>query len=282
MLKHDAYVAVGAGQKKGFPVVLRPEGAGETGDLAWQKKGNFGQKIGRRTKEANAFVAISRSVEDELRAAGYDRERIHRLPNGVPIPEPIWQRRDDWRHAPRAVFVGRLAPEKGIETLIEAWVKVREARPTALLRLVGDGPERAILEAGVGKLGLGDAVEFTGVLSDVEGQLRAADLFILPSREEGMSIALLEAMALGMPILATNIPGNRKLITDFKNGRLVEPGDPEAMARVVLEQWGQADRSFHMSRFARQKVQAEFSIGAMARSHLDLFRQVIAGGGPSC
>ncbi len=114
MLKHDAYVAVAAGRRMGFPVVLRPEGAGATGDLAWQAWGNFGRKIGSRCRQADAFVAISREIASELKEAGYDPARIHSLPNGVPVPESPWQRRPDWRKAPRAIFVGRLAPEKGL------------------------------------------------------------------------------------------------------------------------------------------------------------------------
>ncbi len=69
MLKHDAYVAVEAGRRLGFPVVLRPEGAGATGDIAWQSWGDFGRKIGRRCREADAFVAISRAIEAELQDA---------------------------------------------------------------------------------------------------------------------------------------------------------------------------------------------------------------------
>lgn len=276
MLKHDAYVTVGVGRRLGFPVVVRPEGAGATGDLAWQGRGTLGRRIGDRARRADAVVAISKGVEDELLAAGYRRDRVHRLPNGVPVPDRAWQRRAGWREAPRAVYVGRLAPEKGVDTLIEAWGIVRDRWPTAVLTLVGDGPERPALEAGTGKLGLGDAVEFLGARADVEPVLRGADLFVLPSREEGMSVALLEAMALGLPIVATSIPGNRRLIVDFKNGRLAPPDDPPGLARVILEQFAGFDRAFHMSRSARQRVELEFSIGAMARKHLELFRRVVA------
>ena len=81
MLKHDAYVVVEQGKRRGFPVVLRPEGAGATGDLAWQKWGRFGRQIGERCKRADAFVAISPSVRGELVAEGYDPSRIFDLPS---------------------------------------------------------------------------------------------------------------------------------------------------------------------------------------------------------
>jgi glycosyltransferase involved in cell wall biosynthesis len=274
MLKHDAYVAVGEGRRRGFPVVLRPEGAGATGDIAWQSWGRFGRRIAARCKQADAFVSISAAVADELKRAGYDPSKVHTLPNGVPVPEPAWQRRADWRAAPRAAFVGRLAPEKGLDTLLDAWPAVRAAFPAARLSLLGEGPERPVLERQAARLGLSDAVELPGATDDPTAALRAADLFILPSREEGMSVALLEAMALGIPLVATSIPGNRRLVQDFKHGRLVPPDDPPALARAVVEQWTHFDRSFHLSRTARKRVQDEFSIRSVAREHMELFRKL--------
>ena len=95
-----------------------------------------------------------------------------------------------------------------------------------------------------------------------------------------MSIALLEAMALGIPVLASSIPGNRRLIADMKQGRLAPPDDPEGLARAVLAQWADFDRAIHMARAARHKVAQEYSITAMARRHLDLFRNVVRSKGP--
>jgi glycogen synthase len=279
MLKHDAYVAVAAGQRLGFPVVLRPEGAGATGDLAWQSWGRFGRKIGDRCRQADAFVAISREIAQELSKAGYDRTRIRSLPNGVPVPESAWQRRPEWRKAPRAVFVGRLAAEKNLPSLIRAWPEVRKVHPGAQLILAGEGPERLTLEELTRSLGLGlgqtQAVELPGAVADVTGALREADLFVLPSLEEGMSIALLEAMALGIPLVASSIPGNRRLVSDFKHGRLAPPDDPVALARVITDQWENFDRAFHMSRAARSRVENEFSITAVARKHLAMFHELL-------
>ncbi|WP_165227368.1 glycosyltransferase [Aquisphaera insulae] len=283
MLKHDAYVAVGEGRRRGFPVVVRPEGAGATGDLAWQSWGRFGRRIGARCKHADAIVAISREIDRELRLAGFDPAKIHPLPNGVPIPAEPWQKRADWKAAPRAAYVGRLAPEKGLDTLVAAWPAVREVHPSARLTLVGEGPERPALERQARELGLElgpeGAIDLPGASADVAADLRRADLFVLPSREEGMSIALLEAMALGIPLVASSIPGNRRLIADFKHGRLAPPDDPAALARTILDQWANLDRAFHMSRAARSRAQNEFSIAAVARRHLALFRQLIDGRG---
>jgi glycosyltransferase involved in cell wall biosynthesis len=296
MLKHDAYSVIGAGERLGFPVVLRPEGAGATGDVAWQSWGNLGGKIGRRCRRATAFVAISKSIEHELRDAWTcgtmrrsplaetlhrtpETPRIESIPNGVPVPELAWQRRPDWSAAPRAIFVGRLAPEKGLDTLIKAWPFVRATFKSAQLTLIGEGPLRSELQETVTGLGMalgpGQAVNIPGPMDNPSEAMRGADLFVLPSREEGMSIALLEAMALGIPLVASSIPGNRRLVGDFKHGRLAPVDDPEGLARVIIDQWSNFDRAFHMSRAARSRVDQEFSIQNMARQHLALFENVL-------
>ena len=117
MLKHDAYVVVGEGRRRGFPVVLRPEGAGATGDLAWQSWGRFGRRIGRRCRTADAIVSISAAITAELTAAGYNPATIFALPNGVPVPDVPWQPRPEWRAAPRADsrLPGRLHRRGGVE-----------------------------------------------------------------------------------------------------------------------------------------------------------------------
>ena len=276
MLKHDAHVAVGVGGRLGVPVVLRPEGAGDTGDLAWQKWGRFGRKIAARCHHADAVVAISSTIERELIEDAYEVDRIVRLPNGVPVPDRPWRPREDWRVAPRAVFVGRLAREKGLDTLIDAWEVVRRAHRHAHLTILGEGTERAALESRVGHLGLGDSVTFAGPTADPSSTLEASDLFVLPSREEGMSIALLEAMALGMPIVVSAVPGNRQVLVDFRHGRLAPPNHPLALAEAIVEQWGNYDRAIHMGEAARDLVRREYSIEEIARRHLALFRDLIA------
>ncbi len=296
MLKHDAFVAIGAAKRKGFRVILRPEGAGETGDLAWQSWGNFGRSIGVRCRESDAFVAISSSIELELREAWRSgtlrpsrfaqflhhmpkEPRIVTIPNGVPVPERPWQQRAEWRQTPQAVFIGRLAPEKGLDTLIRSWPIVRATYPGATLSLIGEGPQRKLLEDQAKALGLtlgpGQAVDLPGAMVSPSLALRKADLFVLPSREEGMSIALLEAMALGIPLVASSIPGNRRLISDFEHGRLFASDDTDHLARVIIEQWENPDRAIAMGHAARNRVDREFSIRAVAQRHLTLFRDVV-------
>ena len=275
MLKHDAYAVLGAASRLGFPVILRPEGAGATGDIAWQAWGRGGRAIARRCHQANALVAISPAVRAELKADGYDPDRIRDLPNGVPIPDDPWNPPGELSNTLHAVAVGRLSFEKGADTLVNAWPMVVQQVPTARLTLVGDGPERTRLEALVRELNLLSSVDLPGSSSDPSITLRRANLFVLPSREEGMSIALLEAMALGIPTVATAIPGNQALITPGIHGRLASPDAPPALAQAIIDQY--RDRSAQaQGQAARARVEADYSIAAVARRHVILFEQVIA------
>jgi glycosyltransferase involved in cell wall biosynthesis len=296
MLKHDAYAVLGAKARRSFPVVLRPEGAGATGDVAWQSRGNFGRIIGHRCRKADAFVAVSGPIDLELRAAwksgtmrlcAIDRLMDRRLrepwvtmiPNGVPVPPVPWMRLATSMHQPRAVFIGRLAAEKGLDTLVDAWPLVRAAFPGAQLILAGEGTARAALEAQSRRhslrVGPDGAISLPGVSLNPMELLRGADLFVLPSREEGMSIALLEAMALGIPIVASSIPGNAFLIRDGEHGRLAPPNDPYRLAQVIIEQWLAPVSADQMGQAARRRVQAEFSIEGVAHKHLKLFHQIL-------
>jgi glycosyltransferase involved in cell wall biosynthesis len=118
-------------------------------------------------------------------------------------------------------------------------------------------------------------VEFPGRVGDATEALRSFDVFVLPSHEEGMSIALLEAMALGLPVVATSIPGNLRVVSDGEHGLLAPPGDPSSLADAILAQWAEFDRACEMGRLARGRVKREFSITAVARRHLRWFEELL-------
>jgi glycosyltransferase involved in cell wall biosynthesis len=251
--------------------------------------------IGQRCRQADAFVAISKSIDNELHESWQTgtlrsletvvtnhralEPQIIPIPNGVPIPEIAWECRENWQAEPRAGFVGRLAHEKGLDTLIDAWPRVRACYPSARLILIGEGLEQASLvrraRAHSLTVGPGQAVELAGGLADPSRALHDADLFVLPSREEGMSIALLEAMALGIPLVASAISGNRLLVNDFEHGRLTPVDDPEGLARIIVDQWSHFERAIELSRAARHRARQEFSIEVVARKHLEVFHEIV-------
>lgn len=171
--------------------------------------------------------------------------------------------------------VARLATVKDHGTLLSAFVKLREKRPDAHLTLIGDGPEKSKLLAQRDALGLGASVTFAGERSDVAPLLPAFDVFALSSVSEGISLTLLEAAAAGLPIVATNVGGNREVVVDGETGILVPPRDParfaDALDRVAIE----LDRS-GFGAAGRERVKARFSVEEMARAYHDLYAELLA------
>lgn len=288
MLKHDAYAALGAAQ--GAAVVLRAEGAGSTGDCQWQRTHRFGRLFARRCRRADAVVAPSRAIEAELLALRYGRPKVHCLPNGVPLPpaaDPAARaaaRRALAEaqpslflpaRAPLAVTTGRLHPGKGLDDLLEAWPAVTAHHPEARLWIIGDGPHRGALEARMGRLGLFGRVVLAGAFDAVDEFLAAADLFVLPSLEEGMSLALLEAMAAGLPLVACDIPGNRAVVEDGRDGLLVPPGSPPRLAAALRDLLDHPARASELGAAARRRVAAEFTLAATVDRHLELFQRLL-------
>lgn len=289
MLKHDAFAALAAA--RGKPVVLRAEGAGASGDVAWQRQAAVGRLIGRRCRSAAAVVAPSPRIEAELSGAGYPGSRIRPIANGVRIPAPVDpQRRQTARDAlclahtalyvppgaPLAVYTGRLHPGKGLEDLLVAWAKVLVSWPDGRLWLAGDGPQRGALAAQIDRLGLSGRVVLAGTFQQVDDLLAAADLFVLPSYEEGMSLSLLEAMAAGLPIVASDIPGNRPLVEHQRHGLLFPPGRPEPLAQAMLQIIDNPAAAETLGQAARQRAIARFSLDRCVDEHLNLFAELLS------
>lgn len=188
--------------------------------------------------------------------------RLHIVHCGVD-PTRYQQASDDIRSAGRSVlFIGRLAAAKGVPVLLEAFAVLHATHPDARLTLVGDGPERAALEARTRALGLTGAVRFTGYLSqdEVAEELSQADLFALPSFAEGVPVVLMEAMTSGLPVLATRIAGIPELVEDGLSGRIVAPGDADAFAAAMIDLLADPARAREMGRSGRAKVAAEFDV----------------------
>jgi glycosyltransferase involved in cell wall biosynthesis len=148
---------------------------------------------------------------------------------------------------------------------------------------VGEGPDRDELYDLILDRDVRGRVLMPGAFDAVDEILQAADLFVLPSHEEGMSISLLEAMAAGVPVVATDIPGNRKLIRDGEHGLLVPPRNPDALAAAILQQLRQRILGQAYAEAARRRVEQEFSLASMAERHLQLIRSARASklGSPS-
>ena len=291
MLKHDAYAALGMQPAAPWPVVLRAEGAGESGDCHWQQVARFGQRIRRRCQQADAIIAPSRRIYDELLAADYPAERLHHIPNGVTLYEPrTAERRLAARvilsdshpdmvtseFTPIVVYTGRLHRAKGLFDLLHAWPIVLQQFPAAQLWLIGEGPDREDLFETILDLDLRRSVIMPGAFDDVQDVLQAADVFVLPSTEEGLSLALLEAMSASVPIVASDIPGNRELIVSGNHGTLVPVGNEPAWAAAICQTLAQPHLVQPLVAAAYQRVAEQFTLSHVVQKHLELFQELKA------
>lgn len=184
--------------------------------------------------------------------------------------------RDPGRPAGRHVlFVGRLAAAKGVPILLDTFARLRARFADARLTLIGDGPDRARLEARAAALGLGDAVTFTGYLNqdEVAAHLAQGDLFVLPSFAEGVPVVLMEAMATGLPVLATRIAGIPELVEDGLSGRIVAPGDSDAFADAMIALLDDPVQARVMGQAGRATIAKDFDAGTEAEKLAALFRK---------
>ncbi len=178
------------------------------------------------------------------------------------------------RDGTKLMFVGRLAGVKGVPVLLDAFAAAREVMSELSLTMVGDGPDRAALEAEVRTRGLQDAVHFAGYKSqsEVAELLAGHDALVLPSFAEGVPVVLMEAMAARMPVIATQVGGVGELVRPNETGLLVSPGDADGLRDAILSLMGDAARRDAMGAAGRARIDAEFTATTEAARLARLFR----------
>jgi colanic acid/amylovoran biosynthesis glycosyltransferase len=174
------------------------------------------------------------------------------------------------------LFVGRVAAVKGLPVLLEAIARLVDVT----LNIAGDGPDRALLEERARALNISSRVKFLGYQSQqqVRTLLERADLFVMSSFAEGVPVVLMEAMAAGIPVLATRIAGIPELVCDGHSGVLVSPGDVNAMALAIDRLLGDADLRNRFSIAAREGVERDFNIQIESRWLATIMSSALAGG----
>lgn len=236
------------------------------------------------------FIALSGEIERYLREQvkveparisrilnGVDSERFHPGRDRSSLP-PGFAPPDAWVIG----TVGRLEPVKDQVNLVRAFIGLLERRPEARARLVivGEGSLRAEIEALLSAAGLRNLAWLAGAHDDVPQLLRTLDLFVLPSRAEGISNTILEAMACGVPVVATAVGGNGELVTDALTGSLVAAGDAEALAATLAGYLDDPQRLHAQGVAARQRIEAQFSMAAMAAAYLRVYDHTLRGQSP--
>jgi sugar transferase (PEP-CTERM/EpsH1 system associated) len=223
------------------------------------------------------FVAVSMDAASVAREIeGVPAGNVHVIHNGID-PDLFAVRPPRPALTPRrAVIVGRLSPVKDHATLLRAARRVVDATPTFELDIVGDGPLRVELEALRDLLGLRDRVHFHGYHADVSAFLAAADFFVLSSVSEGVSIALLEAMASGLPTVATDVGGNREVVVSGETGYLVPSRAHDVLAAVMLRIQSDDASLERMGRAARRRVGEHFNLRKVVQEYERLYLECLA------
>jgi glycosyltransferase involved in cell wall biosynthesis len=221
-------------------------------------------------KAAHVVVANSTAAGDQLRREGIPAGKIRTIANGVDLAayRPVSER----ARIRRVVTVANLRPEKGYDTLLAAASTIAGHHPDSEFWIVGDGPLRTALERDAAARGLGSRVTFWGQRNDVPALLAASDLFVLASRSEACPNSVIEAMAAGLPIVATRVGGVPELIEPDRSGLLVDADDPAALGRAVLDLVERPSFARALGQTARQQVERRFSFDRMIAGFEELYR----------
>jgi glycosyltransferase involved in cell wall biosynthesis len=210
-----------------------------------------------------------------LEKVGISRRKLRVIPGGVDL-SPCAISREEARNRlgltvdePVAVTVARLSPEKNHCMLLRAFARVQDKLNSRLL-LVGDGPERSAIETEIARLSLQKSVTLLGVRSDIPEILAASDVFLLSSNREGLPLAVLEAMAAGVPVVATNVGDLPMIVKDGVTGLLVNPDDECEFANALFELLSNENRAKELGNRAR-KLAEGFSVEAMVRAYESLY-----------
>lgn len=282
---HAAYAAVATRPLHRCPVLVKIATAGRYGDLQQMQKGTGsipGSSILLPTVlRADRLVAISDEIRGELLLAGVEQERIARIPNGVVLPQGTVT--PDARYGARrslglpedgevVVYVGRCQPQKAPELLLAAWRRLRE-RPRCHLLVLGEGfltdPRFRAEQAESSRLHL------YGRVTEVPRYLRAADALIHPSRGEGLSNSLLEALSLGVPCVASGIAANEELLRDGA-GLLAPPEDGDTLADLCAILLDSPDRRRALALGGRRRAE-EFDLGRVCARYEALYAELLDG-----
>ena len=235
------------------------------------------------------YVGLSRHIERYLGSAvGISEHRVSRICNGVDArrfaPDSGVGAPHDLPFDPQGKWVfgtvGRLQEVKDQLTLVRAFAHLRaansEARSKAHLIIAGDGPLRGAVEDEIARTGCGERVWVAGERSDITSIMAALDCFVLPSKTEGISNTILEAMAAGLPVLATDVGGNPELVADGETGWLVPSESPEAMSAAMAKSLTAPQQSRAYGTGGRRRIEAKFSLDAMVEQYAGLYDQLLA------
>jgi glycosyltransferase involved in cell wall biosynthesis len=275
-------VALALGPWRRRPVVVTVWGS----DLALLRVPALGGMARRLLTRAARVVAVSETMARALVALGLPAERVCVVLTAIDPPAAPAEGKEELRRAlglpaahTLALFLGRLSPVKGPDVLLEAVGRLAARHPEATFVFAGDGQLRGPLQEAARRLGVERQVRFVGQVprEDVPAYLTACDLLALPSRSEGLPHAVLEAMAFGLPVVASAVGGVPEVVQDGVTGALVPPEDPAALADALSPLLAEPDRRQRYAEAARRAFAArEHTWPRVARQLDEIYRALLA------
>jgi glycosyltransferase involved in cell wall biosynthesis len=273
-LRVAATVAI-AGFKMKKPIITKVISSGLTGDIRMIKQQWFGFWFNKQLfNHLSCLVYTSQAAGEEYQKAGFNSNKMKYIPNGVPIPNTdIYPKAYSGNQKLKIICVSRLSYEKGIDVLLHACKLLVNNNISFQLTILGDGPLLSSIKTLSNSLHLDAHVVFQGLVSDPTPWLQEAHVFVLPSRCEGMSNALLEAQAIGLPSIVTRVGANPSMVEQGIQGYVCEPENPQALADAFLNfiKHGIKDSP----ELIRSKIKQQFSLASVALQYVNLYEELM-------
>lgn len=275
-MRGEAYCALTSLPANGPPVILRASEAGPYGEVAWQRQARFGQRIAAKCRGAAAIVAASPFIAEELRAAHYAADQVQVIPPqpALELPTRSEELRESARHAvahvnhdlhvvggaPVVLCVSPLQRERGLESLVRAWLPIQHRWPHARLWIVGDGAEREPLFRLICDLDLRYRATIPGSFDHWEDLLQAADIVVAPAPQPSSSILVRESLAAGLPVIASDQAEHRALVRHEQNGLLYSLTDRQSLTASLTRLIENEDLSRQLGATARESLRVDHDL----------------------
>ncbi len=263
------------------PSILKLASSGWGGDVQRAKKTPLGKIFLFMAKRASRIIALSTTAKQELLKEKVNLSRISYIKNGVDLMkydeiEGKTKLRNKLGIPDKKtiIYTGRLSSEKGVDFLIRGFSKLVKTTDCQLI-IIADGPEKETIIQLLDQSKLSKSVMLIPVVDEIASYLSAADLFVLPSRFEGLSNSLLEAMACGLPVISTGVGGSMDIIEDGINGLLIEVDNDEQLMQAIVKIFTDSLLAANLGKNARQTVVEQYNLSEIAGKYVELYRELV-------
>lgn len=266
--------------KKITATVLAANVGTEAGSLK-ERYFPFGLLMNSILKNVDFFIAMTDEIKEALLRDGFKEEKVRMIPNWVdtnkfcpiaPAMKSSLRKKLGFNESLSVLFVGRLVYRKGADLIIRAWKEVILANPSSVLMIAGTGIEQDNLKSLAREMGIEKDVLFLGHINNADEYLKAVDIFVFPSRQEGMPTILLDAMACGLPVIASKIGGVVDVVEDGKAGILFEYEDVSGLSTALSGLIRDKETRDRLGVEARKKITEKYSIDRVADDYIKLYK----------